>query len=266
MKPVKLAILNAHPRDENIEFDEGPHIYSVNGDSNYTSVTTLNHSYFEEFDADGIITNILRSKKINDPTYRYFGMTRADIKKQWTDTGKLASGSGTQMHADIEYYYNDLPVNNNSLEYEYFLRFKSDFPELKPYRTEWVIYHEELRIAGSVDMVYENPDGTLQIYDWKRVKEIKYDHDTNFGNEKYSKVECIKHIPDTNYWHYALQLNTYKRIIEEKYGKIVTDLYLVCLYPENPLKSYERIKICDLSKEIAELFQRRKELVDKNKK
>ena len=42
-----------------------------------------------------------------------------------------------------------------------------DHPELKPYRTEWTIYDEDLKISGSIDMIYENPDGTLSIYDWK---------------------------------------------------------------------------------------------------
>ena len=89
---------------------------------------------------------------------------------------------------------------------------------LKAYRTEWTVFHEELKIAGSIDMIFENPDGTLQIYDWKRCKEIAKAPAFN----KYSHIACIDHLPDTNYWHYCLQLNTYKAIIEEKYGKQVT--------------------------------------------
>ena len=65
------------------------------------------------------------------------------------------------------------------------------------------------------------------------------------GNKK-----CIEHLPDTNYWHYCLQLNTYKAIIEEKYGKKVTDLFLVCLHPDNNNKSYKRIKVVDLQSEV----------------
>jgi ATP-dependent exoDNAse (exonuclease V) beta subunit len=122
-----------------------------------------------------------------------------------------------------------------------------------------VVYDEELKLAGSIDMIFENPDGTLQIYDWKRVKEIKYDHDTHFGNENYGKIDCIRHLPDTNYWHYSLQLNTYKKIIETKYDKKVTDLYLVCLHPDNPINTYDRIKINILEKEMDALFELRRE-------
>jgi hypothetical protein len=113
-----------------------------------------------------------------------------------------------------------------------------------------MIYDEELKLAGSIDMVYENPDGTLSIYDWKRAKEIIQTN--NFG--KTATTKCVKHLPDTNYWHYSLQLNTYKAILEKQYGKKVTDLYLVRLHPNNTQQTYELIKCADLSKEISELF------------
>ena len=109
-------------------------------------------------------------------------------------------------------------------------------------------------------MVYEKPDGTLLIYDWKRCKEIVK---TNaFG--KWGNKECIEHLPDTNYWHYCLQLNTYKAILEQKYGKRVEDLYLICLHPENKNKNYQRIKVVDLQAEVRSLFElRRKEIAGK---
>jgi len=49
-------------------------------------------------------------------------------------------------------------------------------------------------------------------------------------------------------------LNTYKAIIEKKYGKKVTDMYLVCLHPDNKNKSYQRIKVADLQTEVKDLF------------
>ena len=64
-------------------------------------------------------------------------------------------------------------------------------------------------------MIFENPDGSLQIYDWKRCKEISYD--SYYG--KAAITPCISHLPDTNFWHYSLQLNVYKNILEIKYGK-----------------------------------------------
>ena len=53
----------------------------------------------------------------------------------------------------------------------------------------------------------------------------------------------VDYIPDTNYWHYCLQLNVYKAILEEKYGKKVTELYLVCLHPNNYNKIISELKL-----------------------
>ena len=116
-----------------------------------------------------------------------------------------------------------------------------------------MIYDEDLKIAGSIDMVYENPDGTLSIYDWKRSKEISKVNSWN----KFALNPLICHMPDTNFWHYALQLNTYKAILERKYGKIVTNLCLVRLHPDNPNDNYELLPVPILTKEINELFEER---------
>jgi ATP-dependent exoDNAse (exonuclease V) beta subunit len=221
----------------------------------YTSVTTWNHQHFSEFNSDKIITNILNGKKWNtDPTYKYYKMTRDDINKMWDNNRDQAAQAGTKMHYDIECYYNKQEVVNDSVEFQYFRKFTEDMSgDLKPYRTEWMIYYEELKLSGSVDMIFENPDGTLQIYDWKRCKEIQ--HETNFG--KYAKTPCISHLPDTNFWHYALQLNVYKTILEHKYGKKVTNLYLVCMHPDNPYQTYDRIEVPFLNSEINDLFNLR---------
>ena len=53
----------------------------------------------------------------------------------------------------------------------------------------------------------------------------------------------IQHIPDTNYWHYTLQLNIYKYILETKYGFNVKDLHLVVIHPDNVSENYEKIKL-----------------------
>ena len=255
LNPVILSIENKHERDQYITFDEGPHIYTVHGEQGYTSVTTFVHQKFSHFDPDKVIDGFVKKGKLNDPTYKYYGMTREQIKQQWHENGQLASGSGTKMHFDIECYYNELQPNNDSIEYSYFKNFVKDYPNLKAYRTEWMVYDEESKISGSIDMVFETPDGTCQIYDWKRVNEIKYED--NWGNKK-GKVDTLKHLPDTNFWRYSLQLNIYRYILEKNYGKKITGMYLVCLHPENPCKNYERIEVHDLRKEVEELFKVRK--------
>lgn len=260
--PDYLAKLNAHERDPYIEFDPIPHVYTVRGEGGYTSVTTWNHAHFSHFDPDDTVAKIMKSSNMTRPSYKYYGMTAEEIKASWSKNGEEASSAGTKMHYDIECYWNLVPNQNDSVEYAYFQKFVADFeaenPGVKPYRTEWMVYYEELKLSGSIDMVFENPDGTLQIYDWKRCKEIPYD---SFGG-KTAKTECIRHLPDAKFWHYALQLNTYKTILERKYGKKITKLCLVCLHPDNPYKTYDRIPVPFLEKEMADLFELRKREVD----
>jgi hypothetical protein len=129
---------------------------------------------------------------------------------------------------------------------------------LVPYRTEWCVYYEEYQISGSIDMVFENPDGTIQIYDWKRCKEISPTH-SNPDYPKYGKAQCVRDLPDTHYWHYALQLNLYKRILETKYGKKVVGLYLICLHPIH--REYQRIRLPFIPKHIDSVLKYRKQLI-----
>ena len=246
-----LAKKNPHKRDECITFEEGPHIYTINGDSNYMSVTTWNHSHFEQFDADAIITKMMSGQ--NWHRSKYNGMTREEIKAQWEQNRDAAATAGTKMHYDIECYYNGMSVENDSVEYHYFQQFVLDNEGLVPYRTEWMVWDKELRFAGSIDMLYENEsDGSLLIYDWKRSKEIRKTSPWS----KFAHTECISHLPDTNFWHYALQLNTYKALIEKNYGKTVAGMALVCLHPDQ--SSYQVLPVPDLQDEVNELFEIRK--------
>ena len=44
MEPTQyLAKKHSHERDSHIHFDEGPHIYTIDGCSEFMSVTTWNH-------------------------------------------------------------------------------------------------------------------------------------------------------------------------------------------------------------------------------
>jgi hypothetical protein len=272
-----LSLHNSHSRDENIKFYEKGHKYEILTDTSikYTSVTTWIHSHFPKFDADAIIANMMKSKKWA-PGHKYWGMTAEEIKSSWNSNGATQAGAGTDLHFQIECFMNNETIDkdythmelfndysqkkddvNRGVEWEFFLQFVKDFPDLKPYRTEWMIYNEDIQIAGSIDMVYENPDGTLSIYDWKRCKNISKKNNWN----QYATNDIIGNLPATNYWQYALQLNLYKKILEDKYGKIVTKLCLVRIHPDNLDKTYELIKLPILEKEMNNLIEERKNIL-----
>ena len=140
---------------------------------------------------------------------------------------------------------------SETVEWGYFLTFLRDFPTLVPYRTEWLIFHEEQKLAGSIDMTYLDVEsGDLLIYDWKRAKYIPPSTEIAFG--RYATHPLLLDIPDTNFWHYSLQLNTYKAILEQKYGKHVRELCLIRLHPNHT--TYECIPLPNLQPRIQELF------------
>ena len=277
VKPI-LSNKNADKRDSLIKFYAKGHKYEILSDkgSKYTSVTTWNHSHFPKFDADAIINNIFKSKSWG-PEHKYWGQTAEQIKASWKANGDAVAGAGTNLHERIEnfmnnenlkedyqlkdlyqHYNNTLEATQNQVEeWNYFIKFVNDNPDLKPYRTEWMIFHEELKLAGSIDMVFKNEDGTLSIYDWKRSKEISKVNNWN----QYALNPLICEMPDTNFWHYSLQLNTYKRILEEKYDKKVTKLCLVRLHPNAEEKTYELLEVPILEKEMSELFEERRKQV-----
>ena len=279
MKPTLYPVLsrrNSHPRDSDIQFFEEDHKYIIlsEPDVKYTSVTTWNHSHFPKFEADSIIDNMMKSKGWKEG-HKYWGLTPEQIKGQWNTNKDAVAGAGTDLHFEIECFNNNnrlssgytnkelyqlymsdnnLTHDSKAIEWRYFINFVRDFPDLKPFRSEWTVYHDDVKISGSIDMIYENPDGTLSIYDWKRAKLI-----TRINNfNKFALPPQICHLPDSNFWHYALQLNTYKAIIEQKYNKVVKDLFLVRLHPDAEEKNYELIQLPDLSREIKDLFMERK--------
>ena len=276
-----LKLLNHHIRDENITFTESSHNYTIgDGKSRFISTTTFIHTLFAPFDADGVITNMMNSKKWSSS--KYYGMTREEIKLEWKNKASHSSHEGTGLHQHIEMFMNQpviqsdksSPITHSELlayyydnhqhyfseiqdtrEWKFFLNFVETHPELRPYRTEWMIYDEECKIAGSIDMIYINEDGTLSIYDWKRCMTIE----KTSGWNKYGIVDCINHLPDTNFWHYALQLNIYKKILEKNYGVKISQLFLVKLHPDNKSKGYEIIKLPSLQDEVSSLFEILKE-------
>lgn len=292
---MNINDLNKHERDALIEFEPGAHKYTCAGEGGYTSVTTWLHSLFKPFDAEAIIAKMM-SNPVRWKKSPYYGQTPAEIKAGWDKGRDEAAALGTAMHKKIEDYYLGLtPLEETPSHFQAFVQ---DFPDLIPYRTEWMIFDEEVKLAGSIDLVGEgnppdlprkgysalsdregewsgdimrniSPDGGFPprggpggtapcIYDWKRCKDIKKKND--FGDS--ALPECIEHLPDTNFWHYALQLNIYKAILERNYAQTIGGMYLVILHPSQA--SYQRLEVPDLSTEIADLFKLREQQL-KNK-
>jgi len=250
-----LSTLHPHPRDSRIVFDEPTHTYSIDGSSeDIISVTTLIHAHFPHFDADTVIQNMRNGR--NGLPEKYKGMTDEEIKQQWSDSGKEASGQGTRLHKSIELFYNDdlnYIYEEQPKEFHHFLAFHETIKHrLTPYRTEWSIFRTELGLAGQLDMLYtiNGEEGKYALYDWKRSKEIKMEN-------RYEKGKGgLSHLDHCNYSHYSIQLNVYKRLIETLYGLTIVEMCLVILHPDND--SFITIPVYEMKKEIDYIFKERK--------
>ena len=254
-KNMMLEKKNSHLRDKRIQFFEDGHYYLIDGKKGYTSVTTYIHSLFPQFNADNVINKMMKSKKW--PQSKYYGMTKEEIKQSWDKNRDEAAIAGTNFHRALELYYNnapqEIPEILDTKEYNHFKEFLEVYGHKKAYRTEWSIFHEEFNLSGQIDMCYENDDGTYDIYDWKRSKEIK----------KYSAYESglkepVDQLPNTNFWHYSLQLNIYRYILEQKYGKKIKEMAIVVFHPNND--SFIRYKIPNLQDIVEELYKKRTNL------
>lgn len=246
-----LSRKNPHPFDSRLGFDFNGHSYTLDGSSaNMISCTTLKGLFFNKFIPDEAIEKIMNSSKyLTDVDYKYYMKTSEDIKKEWSESNRL----GTCLHNDIEKFLNGLEVTNTSKEYAFFQSFLQENSDLQPYRTEWSIFSELLRISGTIDAVFRNTKGEFILMDWKR-SVVTYDE---FDNAKFP----IEHLKDNKFIQYSIQLNLYRQILEDFYGIRIKDMFIVELHPDND--SYKMIQSPRLEDELKNLFAFRADVLRK---
>lgn len=248
-------------RDRYIRFFPKEHTYYLYTDNTCTrllSVSALISSFFKEFDTIYIARKV--AEKENCPP--------DELLEKWECNGAMAREIGTFMHKQIENHFNnkecaesmDFSYEGNiikcnesislSHEKELFLDFIKE-NKINPFRTEWKIYDEELKVAGTIDLVSRDGD-RFDIFDWKRSKKIDpVGRSFSFG------INGLEHIPDTVYWHYCIQQNLYRYILEHKYKINVGTMKLVVLHPDN--NKYQLLNIKRMDKELDTVFRYIKE-------
>ncbi len=281
---------NPHPRDKLIAFHEATHKYYLKGKQLSLSVTGLIHSQFADFVEQEAITMLLNGKQFpnKEEHARYRNLpiwihpydlsrrpkkwcegavlepeenVRKKIADLWEFIREDASGRGTKMHLDCEHSMNELPVDNDTKEFSFFLEFKKVTFEKGyiPYRLEWVIYDEIMDLAGSVDAILCRSDEEgivprpIYLYDWKRCRVIEKDNQFQKG------IGPMSHLDDCNYNHYLIQLNIYRQLLEMHYGVICFYMAILVFHPNN--LGYLEFKVPVLQKEVDEIFEKRRQQV-----
>ena len=235
--------------DAKLVFEPLEHIYRF-GNKLLTPVSNVVSMFFQEFDSIGL------SERNSG------GNIREQIKliETWESKGAMAREVGTQLHLAIENYFQGKPMpdsyrfkysgryvnvdQNVSIKTEiaFFKNFLADRPSLKPFRTEWRICDMHYGIAGSIDFICRKGN-QFDIYDWKRSKKSSPDEKIyRYGRNGLSSV------PDISYWHYALQQNLYRYIVENNYGLKINKMHIVVLHPD--FSNYKVYEIPRMDKEI----------------
>ena len=228
-----LSSKNHYERDERIQFSDSDHTYLIDKKNKAVSVTELIGRYFPKFDKE------FWANKESIKT----GKPKNEILKKWDDLGKKARDLGTELHEQIENFYNSKEYIR-SKELDKFFKFHKNHiqDKYKPHRTEWRIFDEDKNLAGTVDMVYEKENGELFIFDWKRSKKIiNSDGSIEKNNPFENGLDGLSHLPSSDYVKYCLQQNIYKNILESKYDKKVSSMNLLILHPH--LDNYHIIQV-----------------------
>ena len=280
-----LAKKYSHVYDQSIKFRECDHTYFVNwtGDKKeycsdgIISVTGFIHINFTDFNTDIVITNMQSSK--NWYKSKYYGMSRTEIKNKWQKIKEDASTAGTLMHYQIENMYNgSLPSEPYSKEFSQFLVYADKMKDkFLPFRTEWMLRSpKDYKLTGTIDMLYipkcpkersSFVNGRrvlhLRMSDWKRSKKISI-----YCPFSKTGIGICKDMPDTNFYHYSLQLNTYKYMLENWYKDMVVDgvlyndikidtMFLIVMHPETRTK-YAELLVPNLQDRVKLLMEERK--------
>lgn len=236
--------------DNRLRFEPKEHIYVLDGVLQLKAVSDVVAHFFRPF-------NILEQSE----RYAYKnGMSQTEVIEMWDAKGVESRDVGTFLHEQIENYlkgkrmlsdypfeYNGEVVNYKKTvsiekEFSYFLDFMRD-SEVKPFRSEWRIFDEKNKIAGTIDLICRN-GSQFDIYDWKRSTKTS-------PNETVWRhgMNGLEHIPDISFYKYALQQNLYKYILENNYGVNVKKMYLVILHPE--YDRYIKYEVPQMDKEIS---------------
>lgn len=243
-------------QDKEITFSPQEHIYyNTKTKEQYTPVSTVYGNFFSEFDA----VHWAKFKSPDNP---------GKLLEEWDCKGKEASEVGTFLHEQINHFllhkekeieqiynfeykgkYIQKKENINiSKEYCLFKDFyKNIGEEIRPFRTEWPIFDRDTNMAGTIDFIAKDGDDFI-LYDWKRSKKIIDEYGNIIENTFQNGINGMEHLSDCSYYHYCLQQNLYRYILENDYGLNVKEMNLVVLHPD--YDSYKIVNVPIMKKEI----------------
>lgn len=261
-KMQRFTDAGKYDQDQFIDFEPEQHVYTIwSQESGYRSqkrllpVSQLIAYFFEQFDAQAAAQRQLER----------YGTPIEETLKKWDRIGQMAREVGTFVHEQTESYFRDgtfakacpftyegqTEMVNVEKERQHFLRFVSDY-DIHPYRQEWPVYDTGLNIAGTIDMVCKEKDDEFTIYDWKRSSKVvnvlgQPVVEAFGGRRSFNGIS----LPDTPFYHYCIQQNLYRYMLEAHYGVKVKAMNLVVLCADYP--SYVVVNVPKMDEVIGQI-------------
>lgn len=238
-------LISQRQQELGLTFEEDNHIYTMNGKTDYPSVSKVLKKFYTEFPTEEAAYN----KAKGDP------QKQQELIEEWAAAGTYSTNMGSRVHYELE---KELIERNGSykevrqpiFECDNVQLFKSDnmitagknFLNLMEQRgaelldTEMVLGDPELGYTGQPDKVWlinnlNQDEFGLVITDWKTNKP------KNFLETRYTKrmLEPYQKQPDNALGHYFVQLPLYGKLLIKMlegtkyeniklYGCIVTHL------------------------------------------
>jgi hypothetical protein len=231
-----LAAQHPLPRERRLLFDAAAHVYYVDGKPVPRSVTGMLKTYAVGFDARRAAEAMMAAPAWEQRAAEHDGpggepATAESIVATWARNGEVQRARGQLLHFQAEQLCQGRAVEepwSPELRQAKAIKECVEGFGLRMYRTEVSLFHAGLRIAGQPDLLARDAAGRVFVIDWKRIRALRYD--CPFRSLRHP----VEHLPDANYWHYALQVNVYAFMLESEYQVEVGGMYLAVVHPTLP--------------------------------
>lgn len=218
------------------------HTYSDKSGKVYKSVSSILSTIKPKFDLEQKAFEYSTRKK----------MPLNDVLALWEDKKNTGLSYGTDVHENVESYFIDREIKNPRYKDIVENIFKDVYD--KDGCNELICFDKDKGICGTSDYVVFG-ENTFDISDFKTNKKFNFE---NQYDDKYL-LEPVSHLPNSEYFIYALQLSFYANMIEKLTGLKCGSLNIFWLKRQIDTKTIFKAKwlrytVPFLKKEVEEIL------------
>ena len=246
-------IISQKQNELGLTFEEENHIYTMNGKTDYPSVSKVLKKFYTEFATEEVANKVAKGDPIK----------QQELIAEWAAAGDYSTNMGSRVHFVLESEvikkhgsYKDVRQPEFNCDLSQIMKGDNMIVAGKKYLdlmeergavlidTEMVLGHPELGYTGQPDKVWlmmnrEKTEYGIVITDWKTNKK------KNFVSNTYTKkmLQPFTKYDDTALGHYYVQLPLYGKLLLKMlegtkyenikfYGCVISHLKEDCLYDE----------------------------------